>query len=283
MDKLVVGIQGTHGSYHEQVAQNYFGEDASITYLHTFKDVFIALESEEITHAVVAIANNRYGFVPNAFSEFMRRTDKISIVGEDYLAVRHQLLALPGATLETITEVHSQPAAIGQCNTFLSKTLPDAELIEEDDTARSAELVSKSGQLQKAAIASKKAGELYGLVPVAENIQDDTENTTRFLIVQKASLRTIPMENGNKTTALLKTSQKPGSLVDALLPFKEQEVNISTLHSSFLPNTSFEMQFFIEFDANMSDISMKKVSAQLGTVGADLTVLGSYTSKPPNL
>ncbi len=279
MNKPVVGIQGTHGSYHEQVAQNYFGKDVSIAYLNTFKDVFIALEAEQVTHGVIAIANNRYGFVPNAFSELTSRANKVCIVGEDYLAVQHQLLALPGATLKTITEIHSQPVAIGQCNAFLTKNLPNVELIEEDDTARSAELVSKSGQLQKAAIASKKAGELYGLVPVAENIQDDTDNTTRFLVLQKVTSQAPQFVEGDKTTALLKTSQKAGSLVDALLPFKEQAINISTLHSSFLPNTSFVMQFFIEFDATMSDERMKKVLTELNAVGADLTILGSYTSK----
>ena len=279
MNNSLIGIQGTHGSYHEEVARQYFGDKVNIQYLNTFKDVFKALEAKQITHAVVAIANNRYGFVPNAFSELMRSADSISIIGEAYLAIRHQLLAIPGTKLSDITEVHSQPAAIGQCTKFLEASLPNARLIEEDDTARSAELVSKSGLNNKAAIASKKAGELYGLNRVTENIQDDPENTTRFLVLELADSQTLEAQTGNKTTALMKTSQKPGSLVDALLPFKENHINISTLHSSFLPNTSFEMQFFIEFDANINEPVMKRVMEQLASIGASLKILGCYNSK----
>lgn len=282
MTKPIIGIQGTRGSYHEEVAEKYFGNDSGIRYLHTFKDVFNALASGDITHGVVAIANNRYGFVPAAFAELMKHSSNVSVIGEAYLAVRHQLLALSGATLKDITEIHSQPAAIGQCTLFLDKIVPNAQLIEEEDTARSAELVSKSGVIHKAAIASKKAGELNGLVALAENIQDDTENTTRFLILQKSSSQ-AHYSSGNKTTALLKTSQKAGSLVDALLPFKEQSINVSTLHSSFLPNTSFEMQFFIEFDADISGVVMKKVLEQLVKVGAELQIIGCYTQQLKNI
>lgn len=278
MNTPIVAIQGTNGSYHEQVAQEYFDESSTILYLATFKDVFTALNAGEATHAVVAIANNRYGFVPNAFSQLIQNSADVTIVGEAYLAIHHQLLALPGARLESITEVHSQPAALGQCNMFLSSAIPNAQLVEETDTAKSAELVSNSNDLHKAAIASKKAGELNKLVTLAANIQDDSDNTTRFLILKKSGSKKSVVANGNKTTALLKTSQEPGSLVDALLPFKQQAINISTLHSSFLPNTNFVMQFFIEFDASMSDPSMKQIVTQLNKIGAELTVLGTYVS-----
>ncbi|MCA9331203.1 hypothetical protein KC957_04070, partial [Candidatus Saccharibacteria bacterium] len=239
-----VGIQGTHGSYHEQAARKHYGNGVEIAYLQTFQEVFEALLSGLVAEAVVAIANNRYGFVPGAFSELMRNSADVSIAGEVYLPIRHQLLALPGTTLESIHEVYSQSVALGQCTKFLRSTLAHARLVEEDDTARSAELVSQSGDVHMAAVASSEAAELYGLQVLAQNIQDDDSNITRFLVLKRAS--TEAGSTGDKTTALLRTSQAAGSLVDALMPFKEHGINISTLHSTFLPNTEFEMQFFIE-------------------------------------
>lgn len=275
-----VGIQGTHGSYHEQAARKHFGNDVEIAYLHTFRDVFEALIAGEITEAVVAIANNRYGFVPGAFSELMRHSAEVSITGEVYLPIRHQLLALPGATLESIREVHSQAVALGQCTEFLRSSLSHAQLVEEEDTARSAELVSRNGDLHKAAVASREAADLYGLQVMVSDIQDDDSNVTRFIVLRKGSGE---KSSGDKTTALLRTSQAAGSLVDALMPFKQHGINISTLHSTFLPNTEFEMQFFVEFDASSQDEKVQAILKQLAADGATLTPLGSYQRQSPDI
>lgn len=277
-----VGIQGTHGSYHEQAARKHFGEDIEIVYLHTFSEVFDALLAGRITDGVVAIANNRYGFVPGAFSELIRHSEEVAITGEVYLPIRHQLLALPGALLETITEVHSQSVALGQCMEFLRGSLAHAQLVEEEDTARSAELVSQSGNAHKAAIASRQAAKLYGLQVLVGDVQDDDSNVTRFIVLKRRN-EVEPEQSGDKTTALLRTSQAAGSLADALMPFKEHGINISTLHSTFLPNTGFEMQFFIEFDASTEDEKVQAILAQLHKDGASLLSLGSYRRKSPDI
>lgn len=274
--KLTIGIQGISGSYHEQVAHLFFGEKAQLVFLHTFQQVFAHIKSaEQITHAVVAIANNRYGFIPDAFSQLMIHHPEISIVGEVYLPIKHQLMANPGSKLSDITEVHSQAPALGQCGMYLQKNLPNAVLIEEEDTAGSARIVQDSAQPNKAAIASMRAAEKYGLDLIAPDVQDDPNNITRFYIIKRRGDADTILE-ANKTTALLKTPQKAGSLVDALIPFKACGINISTLHSTFLPNTGFEMQFLVEFDAGISDKRMQLATKELSENDAELTILGSY-------
>lgn len=269
---MKVGIQGQAGSYHDIVAKKYFYKEVDIKYIDTFRELFDALESNELDQAVVAIANNRYGFIPESFVEFMGRVDGYTVVGEAYLPVKHHLLGVPGTRVEDIKEVHSQAPALGQCREYLEANLPHAALIEQEDTAQSAQLVAKAADKTKAAIASEVAGELNGLVKIASEVQDDANNLTRFLILsgQKAA------EHGDKTTMLLKTRQTPGSLADALLPFKDNGINISTLHSSFLSNTNFDMQFMLEFEAGMGEERAKKVLEQLTSLGCQINILGSY-------
>lgn len=270
-----IAIQGSEGSYHEQVALHYFGNGADIAYMETFRDVFQSLRQGTATHAVIAIANNRYGFISDAYNELIARHKDVTITGESYLRVQHQLLGIPGATLDQITEVHSQAPALGQCHEFLSNNLPHVPLVEQEDTALSAAYVAKTADPAKAAIASKRAGELHGLQVIAGNIQDDSDNFTRFLILQPSDNGS---QEGDKTTLLLKTSQKPGSLVDALILFKERDVNVSALHSSFLPNTGFDMQFFVEFDAGMQDVRTVEILQELDKLSDGYEVLGSYKS-----
>ncbi len=270
---MKVGIQGNAGSYHETVALRYYGPDADIAYIDIFKNVFGALFAGKIDQAVIAIANNRYGFIPDSFSEIMARHKDITILGEAYLPVKHQLLGLPGAKLSDITEVHSQAPALGQCHTFLSTQLPHVPLVEQDDTALSAKLVADAANPTKAAVASQRAGELYGLEVLAKDIQDDQDNYTRFLVIGKSGTEN---HTGNKTTILLRTAQVAGSLADALQPFKQHGINISTLHSAFLPNTGFEMQFLLEFDAGSKEAW--PVLDDLQKQGATVEILGSYQS-----
>jgi prephenate dehydratase len=283
MKSAIIGIQGQRGSYHEIVAHKHFGTEANIRYYTSFKEVFDALKNEDITEAVVAIANNRFGFVPGAFSQLMSRTGELTITGEHYLAVKHQLIGLPEASLQDITAIHSMSVAIGQCEAFLNAKLPEALIIEEPDTAYSVQLVAEKGDRSKAAIGSEAAAKFYGLAVLAKNIQDDENNITRFYTLTKKTNNETSLDGVNKTTALLKTSQEAGALVSALQPFKDAEVNISTLHSSFLPNTGFDMQFLIEFDAAMNSPEMKVVLSSLRSQNAELRSLGSYKKSHPGL
>ena len=274
---MKIGIQGQIGSYDEIVTNQLFNQ-AEIIFTNTFSQVFDDLMSGKSDKAVVAIANNRYGFIPEAYSEIIDHYDQIYLTDEYYLPIKHQLLVNHGTTIKDIKNVISQSAAIGQCHKFLEKYLPHVEIIEYTDTAGSAKLIADNKSRDSAVIASLRASELYNLEIINKDIQDDSDNITRFVVVEKKAKHIWPI-HADKTTAILQTSQKPGSLADILQIFKQMNINIETLHSSFIPNTDFHIQFFIEFDmgARHQDFEMlrRNIDSNLG----QLNVIGSYKAK----
>ncbi len=273
-----IGIQGSEASYHEMAAHQMY-EDIDLMYFETFLDTFSALRDGVVDSALVAIANNAIGFISESYTELVNHADDFNIISETYLKVEHTLLAPEGSSLERITEIHSQYPALEQCRKFIELNLPEAHLVEEHDTAGSARLVSEWNDPTKAAIASTKAGKLYGLKTLQKNIQDDTTNITRFIEVVNTPVRK-ELPGSNKTTMLLKTPERPGALVEALLPFKERGINLSNLHSRFIPNTAFEMLFFVEFEASLWSNDSKAILKQLNTKGYETVLLGSYKQAP---
>lgn len=274
-----IGIQGGAASYTEAAALKLHPK-AQITYYETFTDVFSALRSGTVTSVVVAIANNRVQFIPDSYEQLTTHDSGLSIVGEAYLRIEHALLALPGSSIDNITEVHSQAPAIGQCSHFLEKVLPDAHVMEEHDTAGSAKIVAESGSQTKAAIASMRAGELYGLHALQTSIQDDTDNITRFVEVQLAK-NSQPVAQADKTSILLVTTQSAGSLAKALQVFAEADINLLYLQSRIIPNSPFHIDFFVEFEAGLHEERAQRALRAVKELGYDSVILGSYKAAQP--
>lgn len=280
---MKLAIQGNPGSYHEQAAWQYMrsaGHDnAEIIYQENFSDVFANMQAGTCDGAIIAIANNAVGFIHEPYKTLVRDAGQTyRIAGETYVRVEHQLLGKPGATLKDITHVHSQAPAIGQCEDFLQSVLPRAHREEEADTALSAQLVAHQGDKTHAAIASRRAGELNGLATIAENIQDDADNITRFLYVVRTAGQ-ASLEGANKLTALLTTGGKAGSLSDALRLFCDRDINISSLQSLFIPNSAFDMQFWVDINVSQDDQRLIKIVDNLSRLGCKFVVLGSYAEE----
>lgn len=273
-----IGIQGEQGSYHHIVAKKIYESEDIIVPSENFSELFNELLSEKIDIAIVALANSIYGFVTDSFREIMKYSKDICIVGEYYLPIHHQLMVKKGTSLDSITEVISQSVALGQCKTFLGNNLAKAKLTESNDTASSARLVARGEIVNIAAIASKEAAQLHDLEIVAKDIQDNDQNTTRFLIIKKSGSDSYKKDN-NKVTATLRTGQKVGSLANALNIFKLYDINITSLHSSYLENTRFEMEFFIEFEFNNTNIKLSDLTKELKEVDSELNILGSYVGQ----
>ncbi|PID31936.1 hypothetical protein CR970_02940 [Candidatus Saccharibacteria bacterium] len=281
MPKL--GIQGTPGSYHEQAALGYQPTaENEIMYLPTFRDVFAALADGRCDQALVAVANNAIGFIHEPYSYITKDAGKtVRIVGETYVRAEHHLWGVQGAVLKDITHIHSQSPALQQCSRFLHDSVQDVEIVEEADTALSAQKVAQWQDASRAAIASQRAGELHGLHKLAAAVQDEPDNITRFVLLQRAQDAT-KIEHGDhdKTTCLLQTTMRPGALASALVPFREAQVSISSLQSQFIPNSPFQMQFFIEFEAGLHDSRTTRVIDWLEGLGCTLSVLGTYAAEP---
>jgi len=273
---MKIGIQGGRASYHEAAVQNLHPENIEIVYYKTFFDLFQALKNKQVDRIVSAIANNRVQYIPDPYLYLTTPESGYKIVGETYIKVNHMLLGAPGARLSDIREIHSQAPAIGQCQHFLETHLPDVELVEADDTAGSAELISKLGDKSKAAIASELAGQIYGLDVLAPSIQDDPENITRFFEIILTE-NDVEIRRSDKTTMLLWTPQTVGALAGALDMFRDDNINIASLQSKIIPNTPFDMVFFVEFEAGIEQENVKKLLSELTEKGYKTEILGSYT------
>lgn len=272
-----IGIQGKEDSYHEQALIKLQGNNNGVVYFDTHDNVFNALKNGEIDSALVAIKNNRYGFVPESLNRIL--SGDFAITDEVYVRIDHKLLGLKGSTLDQIVEIHSHPAALGQCTHLLQKLAQrGVKAIEQNDTAESAQFVAQWNDPSKAAIASGQAGIRHGLAILQVHAQDDSNNITRFVQVERRNGQQIA-SNANKSTALLKTNNQAGSLVAALQPFADFSVNIFDLHSYPLPNSAFRMEFFIEFEGNSQHSTVLHINQELQKSGNQLVILGSYRSQ----
>ena len=274
-----IGIQGLHGSYHEQALVNINGHNENVAYIDTFPELYSKLRSGTLGSAIVAIYNSNpnVGIIAGSFGEIL--TGDFAVLAETYVGVHHQLLGVPGASIEGLREVHSMAPALGQCGKFLhsGQLSSSVKRVEQEDTAGSAQLIAALQDPTKEAIASRKAAEIYGLQILKENIQDDPDNTTRFLHIEKLNGQ-VTHPQANKTTALLQTGQAPGSLVDALTPFKDEGVNIDVLLSGFIPESTFGMKFYMDFDASIEEARMHRILERLDKLGNTVTILGSYVA-----
>ncbi len=282
---MKIAIQGGLGSYHQQAAKLLFGEDSEISYQIHFGDVFESLRNNQAQRGIIAIANNRYGFIPVPFDLLLNDGGETTqIVGEATLKIQHQLISHPGRSLRDIQEVHSQSPALGQCRRFLNQNLAQAQIVEHHDTAAAAEFVAKNPNLPIAAIASKQAAKLNHLKIIQKNIQDDQNNLTRFLVLSSPEVTQKQLHKADKTSIILETSNQPGSLFEALGLFNQQNINISSLHSSFVNNSDFKMRFFVEYHCGWNDPKNQILVQKLKQNGSQVTLLGSYlgNQKPLN-
>jgi chorismate mutase/prephenate dehydratase len=276
----IIAIQGAKGSFHEIATKKYFkNQEVDILYCQTFLDVFKALESGRASSAFVAIGNNRYGDIDHVYdiligNRLSSNANKYWISGEVYINIEHHLIGIKGAKVEDIKEVHSQAPAIVQCFSFIHRDLHKAIAIEEDDTALSAKYVAEWKDKTKAAIASREAAKIYGLSLIAENIQDDQNNITRFLLVEPNEDTLV--EDASKTSMLLRTTHSPGALSNALSLFAENNINLSYLQSVPIANRPFEYRFYIDIDGGVENKSVDKALAGLRELGYQYDILGSY-------
>lgn len=274
-----IAIQGAAGSFHEMAARKYFGANVELVYCETFEDVFAALQSELVQTAVLAIGNSRFGDINHVYDTLIRNHRHKSghrywITGEIYVAVELCLLGLPGTKTSDIKEVHSQIPALGQCFSFLHNELKGVVVVEQDDTAKSAQLVHEWSDPAKAAIASEQAGKNNGLEVLAHSIQDDKQNVTRFLVITID--KPEPLGICDKSSLLLRGNHAPGSLVQALGCFSDQKISLSYIQSVPVPEKPFKYNFYIDIEAGVEDARTTLALNELTTLGYEVDVLGSY-------
>jgi prephenate dehydratase len=265
---LRVAIQGERGSFSEEAARLALGADIAVETCRDLAQVFQRLRDGEADAAVVPVENSRTGTVVDAYEELL--TSPLPVRGEVDLPVHQCLLALPGARLEDLRQVYSHPQALSQCRDFLRR-LQLAE-IPWYDTAGSARHVAALGRPDVAALAPRRAAELYGLAVLAEAVEDAPDNTTRFYVVGQPPIRPMP----RRSILAFAIQHRPGALLAALTPLAEAGVNLAKLESRPSRERPFEYIFFAVADARADEPAMAKALARLESVTVWLRLLGTY-------
>ena len=271
-----VTIQGIHGCYHDAAARNFFKDEEIETIpCETFPEMFNTLRNDASLYGIVAIENTIAGSIlPN--HELLRQSN-LQIIGEYKMHISHVLAALPGDTLESITEVNSHPVALMQCEQFLQRH-PHIKMVEKFDTAGSAREISEKHLAHHAAICGKYAAELYGLNILAEDIQTIKRNFTRFLIVADpatASDGASSRPQRNKASIVFTLPHTQGSLSKVLTIFTFYDINLSKIQSLPILGREWEYRFYINL--TFSDYMRFKQSIDaVKPLINDFKILGEY-------
>ncbi len=268
---LRVAIQGVRGAFHEIAARETLGSDIIAVECLTFRELVAATESGKADAALMAIENSVAGGILPNYS--LLRNSQLQIVGEVYLRIVQNLLALPGETLESITEVESHPMAIQQCTDFLGDH-PSWRVVESDDTALSARKIAEGNLTGKAAIGSSLAAELFGLQILAPEIESNKENYTRFLILTKKNGK-VHNTTSDKASICFSAKHEPGALAAILRDIAECGVNLTMLHSLPKVGAKWEYVFHADlcYDSYMQYLEAVKT---LNETATSFKVLGEY-------
>jgi prephenate dehydratase len=267
---MIIAIQGIKGSFHHIVANHYFGDDIDLKECLTFDEMPKFLIDQKVDYLIMAIENSIAGAIlPNyvLLDEF-----HLNIIGEFYLPIQHQLMALDHQSMDDITEVWSHPMAINQCRVFFRK-YPHIKLIEESDTAEVARIIQKKQLKGIGAIASKKAAEIYKLNIIKSNIQTNPENYTRFFILDMEQNNT---KKFNKVSLKFITKHRQGSLVEVLQIFVNHDLNLSKIQSLPIVHDPWRYSFFVDvvFD---DESQFNNVLNELKHIVTEVKILGKYT------
>jgi chorismate mutase / prephenate dehydratase len=263
---LKIAYLGPPATFTHQAAHAKFGASVDYYPVGTITDVFAAVERGTADYGVVPIENSIEGAVTHTFDQFTGTP--LKICAEIYLPVALYLLA--SVPKEKITRVCSKQEAIGQCRRWLSENLSGVEMDAVNSTALAAEMAAKS---DCAAIASALAADLYGLNVIADNIQDSSGNTTRFLVIGK---KYGEPTGEDKTSIYFGIKDEVGALHDALDTLKTNRINMSKIESRPSKNKAWEYYFFVDFEGHADDPHVKGALKELSKHCAVLNILGSY-------
>jgi len=266
-----VAIQGICGSFHEVAAINYFERNVQIVATETFDELFAALERRDADYGVMAIENTVAGSILPNYA--LLRESKLKVVGETYLRIVHNLVGLKGQRLEDIVEVYSHPMAINQCRSFF-KRLPAVKLIAAGDTATCAKRIAEERLAGAGAIASARAAQLYGLDLLAEEIESNKVNYTRFLILTD-ELNAVPSRDADKASICFSLQHQVGCLSQVLSVLAFYGMNLTKIQS--LPIIGREWQYLFYVDVSFTDfVRYRQALSAIRPLTDIFEVLGEY-------
>jgi prephenate dehydratase len=271
-----IAIQGIKGSFHHQVAQEYYYQNVEVDECLSFEELIDSLMSGKSNQAVMAIENSIAGpIIPNYA---LIDKNNLHIIGEHYLDIHQNFMALKGQKIEDILEVHSHPMALLQCMEFLKK-YPNIKLVEDKDTAETARRIHQNQLKGIAAIASKTASEMYDLEILAPEIQTINNNMTRFVIINKAD-NFVSKNEINRASIKFELDHKRGSLAAVLNVMSDCKLNLTKIQSLPKIETPWKYSFFVDVTFEKYD-DYAKAKALLTIMAEYFKVLGEYKNTKP--
>jgi prephenate dehydratase len=241
----------------------------------TFEDAFQAVTEGKAALAMIPIDNSVAGRVADI--HHILPESKLSIIGEHFLPIHHQLLIVPGTNLKDVTSVHSHVHALGQCRKLIRKM--GLKAVVAADTAGSARELSESGDKTKASIATALAAKIYGLEIARKDIEDEDHNTTRFVILSPKPVKKR-IDEPMVTSFIFRVRNVPAALYKAMGGFATNGVNMTKLESYQLEGRFSATQFYAEIDGHPDDPSAKNAFEELEFFTSYLHILGSYPASP---
>jgi prephenate dehydratase len=268
-----VAIQGGHGAFHEIAARSFFpNARLDLIPCETFEQITDMLVRQEIDYGIMAIENTVAGsLIPNYA---LIRETPVKIIGEKYLRIKQNLLALPGQKIEDLTEVHSHYMAIAQTRKFFNQ-YPHIKLVESADTALSAKKIQEKKLVGKGAIASDLAATLYGLEILAAGIETNKRNYTRFLILNHKDNFDYVVETRNKASLCFSLPHHKGSLSQVLSILAFYDHNLTKIQSMPIVGQEFKYFFYVDLTFDSFERYQQSISAITPLV-VDLQILGEY-------
>lgn len=270
---MTIAFQGELGAYSEAAAQR-FAPGSEVLPCRSFEDVFAAVASGRAGGGILPMENSVGGSIHKNYDLLVQH--ELPIVGEVELAVDHCLLGRPGSTLADIKTVYSHPQALAQCEEYL-QSLGAIDIVAVYDTAGGAKMVAEGARVDNAAIASRRAAELFGLEVLADGVQDYSSNLTRFVIISRS---TEPVADANKTSVVFTLKSTPGALFRALSCFALRDINLTKLESRPIRGRPWEYMFYVDVDSARQSLPYGRAVTQLGEFAQWVRTLGSYRAWP---
>lgn len=271
-----IAIQGIKGSFHHQVAKDYFYQNVAVDECLSFEELVDSLLNGDSDQAVMAIENSIAGpIIPNYA---LIDKNNLHIIGEHYLDIIQNLMALPGQRIENIKEVHSHPMALLQCMEFLKKH-PNIKLVEDKDTAETARRIHENQIKGIAAIASVTAAEMYNLEIIAPSIQTIDNNMTRFVILKKEN-SFVSEDEINRASIKFELDHKRGSLAAVLNVMSDCKLNLTKIQSLPKIETPWKYSFFVDVTFEKYE-DYAKAKALVSIMAHYFKVLGEYKNTKP--
>jgi len=268
---MKIAYQGEPGAFSEAAARRV-DPDAQLQPSKSFEEVFDTVAADPATWGILPFENSIGGSIHRNYDLLL--SHELPIVAEVELPVVHHLLALPGATLAGLRRVYSHPQGLAQCERFL-RTLTNVDIIATYDTAGSAKMVADAGLTDAAAIASARAGEVFGLQSLAASVQDFDDNVTRFLVIGHAPIRNAVAD---KTSIVFTLPNEPGSLFKALSVFALRGIDLIKLESRPIPGRPWEYRFYVDLGVARDAVHCSRALAHLSEFAPMLRTLGTYAS-----